>query len=170
MGYRGPRLELLFDPDDAQRTAREIAKEMGQVMTDETRRIMPRDPNTPPGQHIADHIYQSPVRKRGRLYTTGAQTDDERAVYVEYDTRPHWIHPKKPGGTLAFPGSGAKTVFAKVVYHPGTRGQHVFLRGAAHADALLPRIAAWHTQAMVARIESRMRRAGSRSTYGRRVL
>ena len=41
---------------------------------------------------------------------------------VEYPTRAHAIRPRKPGGVLAWTQGGA-TVFARRVYHPGTRGR-----------------------------------------------
>ena len=44
------------------------------------------------------------------------------APFVEFDTKPHVIEPKKPGGVLAFKVGGT-TVFAKRVNHPGTTAQ-----------------------------------------------
>lgn len=44
------------------------------------------------------------------------------ARYVEFDTKPHTIRPKKPGGVLAFRMNG-QLVFAKSVNHPGTKAQ-----------------------------------------------
>lgn len=45
------------------------------------------------------------------------------APFVEEDTRPHVIRPRKPGGVLRFK-VGGQTVFARIVHHPGTKGQH----------------------------------------------
>ncbi len=173
MGLRGPRLAILFDDADTKAAARAIAHDVGEVMTEETIRATPRAQDTPPGQHLADRITQTKVRLTGRnTYTSGAETDDEKAPYVEWDTSPHWIHPKDPDGVLVFKGRGGVTVFARSVFHPGTQGHHMFAQGAAAGDRALPRIAAWHMQGIEARVQRRVRAAGSaysmrQSTFGR---
>lgn len=58
-------------------------------------------------------------RRRIDVYTL-----DPVAPHVEWDTRPHLIEPRKPGGVLTIP-TEAGMVFAKVVHHPGTRGVHM---------------------------------------------
>lgn len=173
MGLRGPRLALLFDDDDTRGAARDIVRDAGRVMTEETVRATPRAKDTPPGDHLADQIVQSRVRLTGRnTYTSGAQTDVEYAPHVEYDTSPHWIRPRDPDGVLVFPGRGGVTVFARAVWHPGTQGHHMFAQGAAAADRALPRIAAWHLQQLEARVQRRVKAGASpysmrSSSFGR---
>lgn len=53
------------------------------------------------------------------------------AGYVEFDTKPHVIRPKKPGGVLVFEINGTK-IFTKEVHHPGTTAQP-FVRPAFEA-------------------------------------
>lgn len=45
--------------------------------------------------------------------------------YLEYGTPAHVIYPKEEGGTLAFE-MGGHMVFAKYVFHPGTRAYGIF--------------------------------------------
>jgi hypothetical protein len=47
--------------------------------------------------------------------------------YVNDGTRPHTIRPRRPGGVLAFQ-VGGRTVFARLVHHPGFRGTHFLER------------------------------------------
>jgi HK97 gp10 family phage protein len=44
------------------------------------------------------------------------------AGYVEFGTRPHEIRPKNPKGYLVFKMNG-KTVYTRLVHHPGTQPQ-----------------------------------------------
>jgi hypothetical protein len=64
-------------------------------------------------------------------------TDDPVAPHVEWDTLPHIIVPKDPDGWLRFWDSAGDIVFAQIVHHPGTRGQHMM------ATALAETAAAW---------------------------
>jgi hypothetical protein len=80
--------------------------------------------------------------------------DDEVFDLVEYDTRPHIIRPRKdrapasvlasgrprlpgsdPRASLAWPGAGGRTIFAREVHHPGTTGVHFARDGIAAANA-----------------------------------
>lgn len=61
---------------------------------------------------------------RGELLRVAVFTMDPVAPHVEWDTVPHMIAPKKPGGVLTVPTTGG-LVFARVVDHPGTRGVHM---------------------------------------------
>ncbi len=49
--------------------------------------------------------------------------------YIEYDTRPHEIHPKGKlhGGSdvLSWMGKGGRRIFARKVYHTGTTGKYL---------------------------------------------
>lgn len=58
-------------------------------------------------------------RRRIAVYTL-----DPVAPHVEWDTMPHLIVPKKPGGVLTIP-TRRGMVFATAVHHPGTRGVHM---------------------------------------------
>lgn len=82
----------------------------------------------------AEMISRVPV-KTGRLRNSiGIRVQGESVIigpnmveapyagYVEFGTRPHQIRPRKPGGSLVFK-VGDKTVFARVVNHPGTKAQ-----------------------------------------------
>ena len=53
------------------------------------------------------------------------------AGYVEFGTAPHDIRPKNSGGALKFT-IGGRTIYAKVVHHPGTAPQP-FIRPAFQA-------------------------------------
>lgn len=44
------------------------------------------------------------------------------AIYVEMGTRPHVIKPKRKDGFLRFQ-IGDKTIYARIVHHPGTKAQ-----------------------------------------------
>lgn len=53
------------------------------------------------------------------------------AKFVHDGTRPHRIEPRRPGGVLRFPASGAGArgvVFARHVDHPGTRANPFLTR------------------------------------------
>lgn len=54
------------------------------------------------------------------VYTIGS--DVYYAAYVNDGTRPHIIRPRRPGGVLRFQ-AGGRTVYARVVHHPGTRAR-----------------------------------------------
>lgn len=57
---------------------------------------------------------------------------------IEGDTRPHGIKPKGRGKARALRlGDGA---FYARVQHPGTKGKHLFAKGARTARPLIPRI------------------------------
>jgi HK97 gp10 family phage protein len=53
-------------------------------------------------------------------------------LFVEEDTKPHIIRPKRINGRLRFQVDG-KWVFAKEVHHPGTKGQHMIRLGVKDA-------------------------------------
>jgi hypothetical protein len=53
-------------------------------------------------------------------------TSHPKMIFVEEDTKPHAIKPKK-GKFLAFKING-RTIFTKRVDHPGTKGKHSFAK------------------------------------------
>ena len=98
------------------------------------------------GLHVA--TWKTPVKFEIFVQTGPAAvtvfigTDNKNFGYVDKATPPHWILPKKKGGTLAFSsgftrkttpgiipsgkgGSSGDTVFAKGVLHPGSKGSKI---------------------------------------------
>lgn len=61
-------------------------------------------------------------------------TEDPIAPHVEWTTKPHEIRPRDPRGSLRFYSHG-QVRFAKVVHHPGTRGQKMFSGAAAFVQS-----------------------------------
>lgn len=61
---------------------------------------------------------------------------------LEEGSRPHVIRPRS-AKVLAFP-SGGRTVFARSVNHPGTRGYHAFRDGVASSVRAVEAIVARH--------------------------
>lgn len=72
----------------------------------------------------------------GARFRVPVFTMDPVAPHVEWDTVPHLIVPRRPGGVLTVP-TRFGMVFAKVVHHPGTRGVHMM------ATSLLEVAFAW---------------------------
>jgi hypothetical protein len=172
MGYSATgRLEDLIDPDACGHAAREMADAVGDAFESHVRRLTPRDesPFRDPtrGVHIRDTIERTPVRERrspaGTIYTGSVFTEHPSAPFLEWDTRAHDIRPREdraaasvvatgrprrmgddPQAALAWRTSGGPggLVFAHEVHHPGTRGAHMFSRGAAVTQAELDRICA----------------------------
>lgn len=68
-------------------------------------------------------------------YTAGAGTDVPYAPYVEWDTRPHEIRPRR-AKALRFM-VGGQIIFAQKVNHPGTTGIHFMSRAAAELEAVV---------------------------------
>jgi hypothetical protein len=58
--------------------------------------------------------------------SVGIRVENDSPIYNfwDKDTRPHTILPRT-ASVLAFP-VGGRTVFARAVHHPGTKGHHVF--------------------------------------------
>ena len=159
MGYHGPKLHLLFDDRPTQKAARKLAERVSVELADATRRFTPIGPEPEPEQagrevthvHLHERIYPAKVKKRGERYEAGAWTDDDKAPFVENDTRPHIIRPRADRAAAAaaegrrvalrFPGAGGEDVFAAEVHHPGTKGAHMFAKGAAEVEHRLAEIA-----------------------------
>lgn len=64
------------------------------------------------------------VQYAGRRFRVPVFTLDPVGPHVEWDTVPHLIPPRKPGGVLTVPTTGG-LVFARLVNHPGTTGVHM---------------------------------------------
>lgn len=75
-------------------------------------------------------IGEGHIGTAGPYSTSGSiHAKADYALFVHEPTRPHLIRPKNPGGVLRFQ-VGGRTVFARLVHHPGTKGRP-FLRNAA---------------------------------------
>ena len=68
--------------------------------------------------------------------------------HVEFDTKPHVILPRRPGGVIAFPNPDAakgggvtftkdQMIFTKKVNHPGTKGQFFIAKSWNRSRALV---------------------------------
>lgn len=89
-------------------------------------------PNPPGHVHLQDEIHTVRVRKwKGVRYRSAVESDKDYAPDVEYRTRPHWIPARNPNvRLLRFYGTKAgRWIAANRVWHPGTEGQHMFMRG-----------------------------------------
>lgn len=90
-------------------------------------------------RHLHDSWQVGEVEIVGRA--TGARrrvavfTLDPVAPHVEWDTLPHLIVPRKPGGVLTVPTSRGM-VFARLVHHPGTRGAHMMATALAEVAVM----------------------------------
>lgn len=135
----------------AQRCVRAIAEAGGARLERNIRELTPVDespyrfkPARPRGTLKAS-VHAEGVEphrsSRGVGWQRRVVTDDPVAPYVEWTTRPHEIRPRRPGGRLHWQDSHGHH-YATLVHHPGTKGQHMFSRGAAVTERELPQIAA----------------------------
>lgn len=83
--------------------------------------------------HLGQSIGEGPITFTGPRTVHGSvHVNADYAVYVHEGTRAHVIGPRR-AKALRFQ-IGGRTVFAKLVRHPGTRARP-FLRNAAHRVA-----------------------------------
>jgi hypothetical protein len=156
MGYHATAsLEEMIHPEACERTAREIADDGLEHFQSHVRRNTPIDtnpyrdrPGRPRGS-ARESVKRTPVRHvntaTGPAFVGSVFSDDEVFPFIEWDTPPHTIRPKEPGGTLHWRDrSSGEHRFAKEVHHPGTKGQHPFAIGAAVTEAELDTIAEPH--------------------------
>ena len=66
-------------------------------------------------------------------YRVNVRTDVDYAPYVEYDTRPHEIRPRR-ASALRFRARDGTIVYTQLVHHPGTKGQHMLAIGEHMTD------------------------------------
>lgn len=155
MGYEGGELHHLFKPELADAACHDMAVDGGKWLHRRVRELTPvheefgggagrwaavnRERGRAPGT-LKRSWYLDPlgVKRRvtpfGPTFSAKVATDDPIAPFVEDDTRPHIIRPKRPGGMLRFrvwPSGIA--VYARFVRHPGTTGQHMMLRAQQEA-------------------------------------
>lgn len=146
MGYDGGELRHLFEPELAQGAVHDMAAAGGDFLLE---RVIANTPTSYHGialehQGFGHERARTPgtlkrswrrrpgVRREMRRGTVAmvseVYTDDPVAPFVENDTRPHIIRPKKPGGRLRFRlWPTGELVYATMVRHPGTTGQHMML-------------------------------------------
>lgn len=143
----------LFDPDLAQNAAQEMADDGTDSLLEHVIEYTPvsyansafqrfggfevaREPGTLKRswrrRPVVETVHGLEPAFRGEVYT-----DDPVAPYVEWNTAPHPIDPKKPGGMLRFRvWPTGQVVFARHVDHPGTTGQHMMGLASARVEAL----------------------------------
>lgn len=131
----------MADPERARRTVRDMAEVGGDWLYERT------VANTPVSYHGLALQFGGfkPAREPGTLkrswkrlpaepsldrigggWMVAVETDDPIAQFVEWDTAPHEIRPKLPGGLLVFrTWPTGELVRTKLVHHPGTQGQHM---------------------------------------------
>lgn len=163
MGYKGEKLASLAAPLDAgvKRFGRRLTNEVGGDLRKRVRRHTPVAEVSPevmasygsgaswvkarggrkPG-HLRDSwkIGTVTIADRGARYTIPVFTLDPVAPHVEWDTMPHLIRPKRPGGVLTIP-TREGMIYASIVHHPGTRGAHMMATSLAEVAASWQRTA-----------------------------
>jgi hypothetical protein len=160
MGYKGGRLRGFFSPGVKaanDRLARSVADNAGAFMT---KQAQDRTPVRTGASRAS--IVQKPVRRRGTLYTSGAESSDPNVRRLEQGTAPHEIRPRRPGGALRFMDAGQAT-FAGRVNHPGTKGLHMFAIAAAETQREVPKLAATPLQKWKREAEAAVTKRGTTS-------
>lgn len=164
MGYRGGLLTDLAPPLDrgVRRFGRKVSEKVGDDLLKRVRRHTPiakpgaaeiaasygssgawlraRGGRAPGTLWQSWHVGDVAIEFEGARFRVPVLTHDPVAPHVEWDTLPHLIVPRKPGGVLTIPTVGGM-VFARLVHHPGTRGVHMM------ATALAEIAASWQRTA-----------------------
>lgn len=142
MPYVGGSLVSLFgkEPKAATRlAARRMAERGGDRMVEITVINTPiggRDIDGTGGGNLRSSWYQLPTKRirhvLGPAYQSGVASNVEYAPYVEHGTglwgprgSKYPIRPKNPGGMLRWRSPTGGYVYARVVMHPGSPGQHM---------------------------------------------
>jgi hypothetical protein len=194
MAYHGGLLAPLYVPSLASDAAREMAEDGREATMGYAAEFTPvnTNPFSSPGR--APGTLKAAWRKRGPItrgvrrahpaYTGEYENPDPIAPFVENDTRAHLIRPRldrapasvvatkkprrmgdDPQAALTWLTIGGVRVFARVVKHPGTTGQHMTLRAAARAEVEMrricqPALSAWAKRAV---------RGAIKANAGRRI-
>lgn len=143
MGYVGAKLANIFPPEPATRAASKMAGAGGDFLTERARENSPIDTGELKAGWKTKHTVEVRSADRGeRVFESGTETDVDYAPYVEYGTglwgpkhAKYAIRPKQPGGVLHWKTPEGADVFARLVMHPGARGQGML--AAAFSDALV---------------------------------
>jgi bacteriophage HK97-gp10 putative tail-component len=87
---------------------------------------------------LMDSIQPKDVVETRDEFSGGVHSDAPYASFVEDDTKPHRI-PKEGSESkpISFWSNGRR-VTVPFVMHPGTKGQHMFAKGVADMEAILP--------------------------------
>lgn len=143
MGYVGAKLANIFPSEPATAAARRMAGAGGEFLTERARENSPIDTGELKAGWKTKRTVEVRSEDRGeRVFESGTETDVDYAPYVEYGTglwgpkhAKYAIRPKKPGGVLHWKTAEGGDVFARLVMHPGAKGQGML--AAAFSDALV---------------------------------
>ena len=93
---------------------------LAEYFLDRIRSLTPRDTGQTADAWVMRFTAFGKVSGEGLIWEIRNEGREEIVEYLEFGTRPHVIEPRDPGGVLAFE-VGGETVFAKKVFHPGTK-------------------------------------------------
>lgn len=141
-------LSTMVDLDAVDRACKRITDDAGDRLQANVRRNTPVDaspfrdkPDRPRGA-LRESIERGRVEATVPDYRVRVFTEDPVAPHVEWDTRPHTIRARRPGGRLHWRDrQTGDHRFAASVEHPGTTGQHMFAAGAARTEAEIEAVA-----------------------------
>lgn len=137
----------MLNPDAAGAFLARAGDAAGDRLVAVTKRNTPIDTNPwhdhagrPPGT-LRESVQRGPVERHRTVLGSGIRvrvfTEDRVAPFVEESTRPHEIRPRGRGVLSFRVAPDGRRVYAGVVHHPGTRGQHMFAIGALILEAEL---------------------------------
>jgi hypothetical protein len=140
VGYSGPKISLAVNEmiPVTSRSGRKITRRVGEALEKEIVALTPVDT----GQ-LKESWHRGPVRvalsETGHVvWEISVSTEKDYAPYVEHGTgiygpkhAKYPIRPKKPGGWLHWIGKDGEDVFAKLVMHQGSPGQHMVAKAVA---------------------------------------
>lgn len=112
---------------DVARQASRAAQAQAELAAFEVRARTPVSAGGTGHRHLRDTVYA--VRESGWFLTWAVEIRGPHAPFVEEDTAPHLIRPRR-AKVLRFV-SGGRVIFARQVRHPGTRGRHMLRDGVA---------------------------------------
>lgn len=88
------------------------------------------------GVHLKDEIHRSEITESQDVYEGKVGSEKDYSPFVEEGTglfgpkhAKYLILPHKPGGWLAWPGEDGFMHFAQAVWHPGSPGAHMLMKG-----------------------------------------
>jgi len=108
---------------ETERLFKDVQKEilyLAKYFLDRIRYLTPKKTGKTADAWVMRFTAFSKATGEGLIWEIRNEGREEIVEYLEFGTRPHVIVPKDPSGVLAFEVDG-ETVFAKKVFHPGTR-------------------------------------------------
>jgi hypothetical protein len=138
-------LESLFGDEWLDDYCRRVVRRVGELLLQLAESFTPvaEDPfgdrKRRPGT-LRDSWRLGEIEHKGATWRVDVASFDEVAKWVEFPTAPHVIRPRA-GVALRFRGAGGKTVYARVVHHPGTAGQRMMGKAIANVSQSWERIA-----------------------------